>query len=218
MGATGVETERKFLLLNDGWKSAVSGAIDMIAGYVSGNSANETTVICDDAHSRVVLSNKSSSYTFAVEDVALAHKLQELKQREPHCTVRVRMENDQAFLIFKGRPAADDPLSRPEYEVKIDPNLAKSAIDTLCAPDEVIAKIRHLVPFDGKTWEIDVFSGRNAGLIVAEIELLSADEKISLPPWVGKEVSLDGRYSNAALAKTPYSKWEKPAARPGLEP
>lgn len=35
----------------------------------------------------------------------------------------------------------------------------------------LIEKVRHQVPWHHHTWEIDVFSGDNAGLILAEIEL-----------------------------------------------
>ena len=71
-----------------------------------------------------------------------------------------------------------------------------------------IEKVRHLVPGDdGHTWEVDVFSGANAGLTVAEIELQDADEPLTLPPWVGREVTGDARYYNSALSTRPYTEW-----------
>ncbi|MEC7659009.1 MAG: adenylate cyclase, partial [Bacteroidota bacterium] len=39
------------------------------------------------------------------------------------------------------------------------------------------------------------------GLIIAEIELQSPEEKVALPPWIGKEVTGDSRYYNSSLAK-----------------
>jgi adenylate cyclase len=71
----------------------------------------------------------------------------------------------------------------------------------------LIDKRRHLVEHAGLTWEVDEFLGDNAGLVVAEVELDSADQTIDLPDWVGAEVTDDARYYNVALASHPYSEW-----------
>lgn len=63
-----------------------------------------------------------------------------------------------------------------------------------------IDKTRHLINFDGRTWEIDVFHGDLEGLIVAEIECDDAAEITNLPDWVSEEVTQDYRYKNAVLA------------------
>ena len=60
------------------------------------------------------------------------------------------------------------------------------------------------------TWEIDVFNGRNSGLVMAEIELSHPDQQIELPDWVGAEVTFDQRYGNSSLSNRPISTW--PAA------
>ena len=62
---------------------------------------------------------------------------------------------------------------------------------------------------DGHTFEIDCFYGENAGLIVAEIELQSADEEFLRPAWLGREVTGDRRYYNSQLLKMPYSQWKE---------
>jgi CYTH domain-containing protein len=64
----------------------------------------------------------------------------------------------------------------------------------------VIRKTRHLVPFGGHTWEIDVFEGAHQGLVVAEVELDEAGDTLELPDWLGEEVTGQFRYSNQALA------------------
>ena len=56
---------------------------------------------------------------------------------------------------------------------------------------------------------MDVFEGDNAGLIVAEIELTSEDERVELPSWFGREVTGLKRYLNSELAKRPYKDWTK---------
>ena len=50
---------------------------------------------------------------------------------------------------------------------------------------------------------IDVFEAENAGLVVAEVELSHPDEPVTLPPWVGEEVTFDPRYRNSALVNAP---------------
>ena len=52
-----------------------------------------------------------------------------------------------------------------------------------------------------------MFEGRNAGLVVAEIELESETQAIERPPWLGEEVSGDIRYFNSSLSVTPYTQW-----------
>ncbi len=61
--------------------------------------------------------------------------------------------------------------------------------------------------FAGVTWEIDEFAGDNAGLIVAEVELTSAEQTVALPPWAGREVSDDARFLNVNLVARPVSTW-----------
>lgn len=121
--------------------------------------------------------------------------------------VRVRIAGDDGFITIKGAPEKDG-ISRSEYEYKIPKQDAQEMLASLCLPGS-IEKTRYKIPFGGLTWEVDEFKGANAGLIVAEVELPSADHPVSLPPWAGAEVSQDPRYSNAELAKNPYSGWKK---------
>jgi CYTH domain-containing protein len=64
----------------------------------------------------------------------------------------------------------------------------------------------------GLEWEVDVFEGENAGLVVAEVELESERQSIDLPDWVGLEVTHDPRYLNANLAKAPFTRWSLTAS------
>ncbi len=122
-------------------------------------------------------------------------------------TVRVRLRDGQAFLTLKSRTAPDG-LGRSEFEYGIPADDAAAMLDTLC-DRPLIEKVRYLVPADnGLVWEIDVFSGDNAGLTVAEIELPSADTPFTHPAWLGEEVTADPRYYNAALTQMPYSQWK----------
>lgn len=121
------------------------------------------------------------------------------------CTVRARVAGEHAWLTIKG-PAAGG--ARDEYEYPIPVADAVEMLERLCAGGQ-IEKLRHRVPFAGRIWEVDEFSGENAPLIVAEVELESIAAEVSLPPWVGPEVTDDPRYTNAALARQPYSRWDR---------
>lgn len=116
-------------------------------------------------------------------------------------TVRVRLAGDRGFFTVKGGLTA---CSRLEYEYPIPAADAAEMLNRLCEGHE-IRKTRHLVPFGGKTWEIDVFEGENAGLVLAEIELASEDEAFELPPWIGEEVTGQRQYYNSALSRTPWT-------------
>lgn len=75
----------------------------------------------------------------------------------------------------------------------------------------VIEKQRHRVRVGRHCFELDEFRGANQGLVIAEIELVAADEEFSRPPWLGDEVTDDGRFYNFRLATAPFSSWPAPA-------
>jgi CYTH domain-containing protein len=122
--------------------------------------------------------------------------------RDPERIVRVRLRDGEAFLTIKGKGSG---LARVEVEVAIPAEEARQLLP-LCLPP-LIEKTRHLVTWAGHLWEIDEFFGDNAGLVVAEVELAAEDEIFERPPWLGREVSEDFRYSNAALSERPWRDW-----------
>ncbi|RKZ46859.1 MAG: adenylate cyclase [Gammaproteobacteria bacterium] len=118
-------------------------------------------------------------------------------------STRIRIQNDKANINIK---SATLGITRTEFEYSIPVDDARLMLDDLCIKP-VIEKIRFTVEHMDHTWEIDIFSGDNEGLIVAEIELSSADEAFEKPSWIGEEVSNDARYYNACLVKHPYKTW-----------
>jgi adenylate cyclase len=110
--------------------------------------------------------------------------------------VRVRLAGPAAWLTVKG-PGG---LVRAEFEYPIPPADAEGLL-ALC-PWPVIEKMRWEVPHEGHLWTVDEFHApaRLAGLVLAEVELPTADSAPPLPDWLGAEVTEDPRYSNAALA------------------
>ncbi len=117
-------------------------------------------------------------------------------------SVRVRIQGHQAFLNMKSREIGH---TRQEFDYPIPVEDARALL-ALCAGG-LIDKRRHLVEHGGLLWEVDEFLGDNAGLVVAEVELASADQAIDLPEWVGEEVTDQVRYYNLALAAKPYNRW-----------
>lgn len=120
------------------------------------------------------------------------------------CAVRVRVTGNNAWITVKGAPVEGAAL---EFEYPVPPADAACMLDNL-AKRPLIEKKRHLVPRDGFVWEVDEFLGANAGLILAEVELSSPDQKAPLPDWVGREVTGEARYYNASLVGNPYSQWK----------
>ena len=119
-------------------------------------------------------------------------------------TVRVRISDDRAWLTIKG-PSRDGGLSRFEWEIEIE---SKRALELLpLVEGALIDKRRYFIDVDGHTFEVDEFYGDNLGLVVAEVELQSADEEFPRPEWLGREVTGQKRFYNSHLRAHPYSKW-----------
>jgi len=119
-------------------------------------------------------------------------------------SVRIRIEGSLANINIK---SATLGVRRQEYEYSIPLSEAEEMLDTLCEQPQ-IEKVRYHVPVGKHTWEVDVFSGDNEGLVVAEVELSDEDEVFERPNWLGDEVSDDTRYYNVCLVKHPYKDWE----------
>ena len=119
-------------------------------------------------------------------------------------TVRVRVSDDGAWLTIKG-PSLNGGLSRYEWEKEID---VKEVMELLqLAEGAVIDKVRYYVDYEGHTIEVDEFHGDNEGLVMAEIELQSEDERVVLPKWLGREVTGEKRFYNSHLRTHPYCEW-----------
>lgn len=113
-------------------------------------------------------------------------------------TVRVRRMGDRAFVTIKG---ANVGARRGEWEYEI-PAADADELLLLCE-GPVLDKTRYVIDVAGRDWEVDVFAGANAGLVMAEVELDDESAVVELPAWAGLEVTDDPRYYNSNLSKTP---------------
>lgn len=119
-------------------------------------------------------------------------------------SVRVRIAGDEAFLNLKSRELGH---TRQEFDYPIPVEDARGLL--ALSVGGMVDKRRHYVQFEGHLWEVDEFLGDNAGLVVAEIELASADTAFAKPEWAGAEVTDSVRYYNLALASRPYAQWSQ---------
>ena len=117
----------------------------------------------------------------------------------------MRIKGDgTATLTIKSRPV---DIRRLELEYPV-PTLEAEALMQL-RQGAVIEKVRHVIPWGDLKWEIDVFSGQNLGLTIAEIELRHQRQPIELPDWIGAEVTGLPQYYNGSLAQLPFCSWSR---------
>lgn len=119
-------------------------------------------------------------------------------------STRVRITDGRyANVTIKSRRAE---LRRLEVEYAISVPDAEALLSL--RQSGLIEKVRYQVSWHGSTWEIDVFSGENAGLVIAEIELTHEHDYFERPPWLGAEVTGQPQYYNGSLARRPYLEWK----------
>jgi CYTH domain-containing protein len=115
--------------------------------------------------------------------------------------VRVRIADDKATLAVKGKERG---FARAEYEYDIP---VWDAEEMLRMCDGLAEKIRHIVPYAGSIWEVDVYEGILSGIVIAEVELSKEGQVFHLPDWIGKEITDNPNYKKAnMLAKRVMAK------------
>ena len=188
MGAGEIEIERRFLIDGRGprpWVDDNEGTISMAQVYLGRDGLKV------DVAGRRILHNG----TVLVGGVP-SDRLERIAASD-RWAVRLRMENDRAVLTLKGPRTG---ATAAEHEFPVDEALAREALGRPDLP--VVEKIRHLWRGgDGHLWEIDEFEGPLAGLIIAEVELAAEDEHVTLPAFLGLEVTTAKAWSSHSLAK-----------------
>ncbi len=111
--------------------------------------------------------------------------------------IRLRRADSEYFLTIK----SGQGQTRQEEEIELTKDRFKR-LWPLTAEARVV-KTRYQIPFEGKTIEVDVYTGSHAGLITAEIEFSSSREARSFqfPQWFGPEVTGKLPYTNSFLAR-----------------
>ena len=149
------------------------------------------------------------SYYVHQDNYALRVRLQATSLREPMTadtdplTVLTdhRSAFKQAFVTVKGPSVGG---TRYEAERDIDPDIAVELVKRGGVP---IIKNRYSAWIGEDGWNIDVFGGVNAPLVVAEAERSAPVTNLIIPRFVVSEITDDERFSNDGLAANPYSVW-----------
>ena len=120
---------------------------------------------------------------------------------EGDVAVRIRVAPSGARLTVK----AGTGVSRTEVELPVTPEQA----DALWrhTTGRRIVKVRHRIPLDasaGLVAELDEYGDALAGLLTVEVEFASEEAAATFvpPAWFGREVTADGAWTNAALARS----------------
>ena len=142
-----------------------------------------------------------SSEEFKAQSVASHEICQGYLCKEPAKTIRVRTCDEHAYLTIKSS-CLREGLAKFEWEKEIEMSDAKEIMG-LCLPG-MIEKTRYIIPAEpykgeARKWEVDVFHGHLEGFMLAEIEIGDEHEPVSLPSWIGAEVTGNPRYYNANL-------------------
>jgi len=134
------------------------------------------------------------------------HKItQAYISRSKDANVRVRIKDDVGIITIKGK-SDKNRMSRQEWEFEI-PKAEAEELIAFSKTDKIV-KTRYIVPEkSGLMYEVDIFEGKNEGLIVAEIELKSENQEFHKAYWLDKEVTKDKKYYNSSLSKHPFKEW-----------
>jgi CYTH domain-containing protein len=135
---------------------------------------------------------------FRNQAVKKYHITQTYLHSGPSLTIRLRITEDKATLTIK-KPLYNNLLSRSEWNIDI-PLADAYELKKICVPG-IVEKTRYLVPAGKHVYEIDVFHGKNEGLVIAEVELASEDESFIKPSWLGEEVTGNPDYYSSNLLK-----------------
>ena len=114
--------------------------------------------------------------------------------------VRIRREDDSYYLTYKSKGL----LVREEYNLPLNADAYAHLLKK--ADGNILTKTRYLLPVPGRkdlTVELDVFSGKFDGLILAEVEFASEeDARAFVPPeWFSRDVTFSGEYQNSRLSR-----------------
>lgn len=111
-------------------------------------------------------------------------------------TVRVRIKDKRsAKLTIKGETKG---ISRPEFEYDIP--FDDAVILMKYCRSNIVNKIRYEKEYRGNVFEIDVFTGVNSGLVLAEVEMDDPDVEVEVPSFIGEDVSCSEKYYNECIA------------------
>ena len=112
--------------------------------------------------------------------------------------VRLRKTGNTTSLTFK--------VGRASHREEREINLSQKQFAALWpgTAGRRLRKVRYEIPWEDLLIELDIYRGRHAGLVVAEVEFPdgASCRRFKAPWWFGREVTGEKRYSNVRLALT----------------
>jgi adenylate cyclase len=193
MTSEGVEIEYRFFIPDFSKLPALGKGSKMIQCYlpkwkvevVNGNLSFENKILKSDLQKEAV-----DEFEKIIEDGGTI-------------APRIRLVNGRAFVTVKGPM---ENYARMEWEWEVLEGSVKDLVMSYRFP--FVLKTRYEIPtHDDLCWEIDVFEGDNAGLVLAELEVPTSDYSFTRPEWVGEDVTNDDRFGNGSLARDPWCDW-----------
>lgn len=215
----GTETEKKFLIKKNCLDDALLGAsgCEIEQGYlnksiqINGRWSDVIITVnkgSDDLFSINILKEKDGTSARRFKYIIPEKDYLDILKLQPDgnicsklttlnvLTVRVRIKNKKsAKLTIKGETKG---ISRPEFEYDIP--LSDAVVLMKYCRSNVVNKVRYEKEYKGNVFEIDVFTGINAGLVLAEVEMDDPDADIDLPFFIGEDVSHSEKYYNECIA------------------
>jgi adenylate cyclase len=95
-------------------------------------------------------------------------------------------------------------IFRADFRIETEVALSEEQFSQLWPATEGrrLRKIRYRIPYEAHTIEVNVYQGKNAGLMVAEIEFpdQNSRQQFKKTEWLGAEISGRKEFSNQALA------------------
>ena len=113
-------------------------------------------------------------------------------------TARIRYKDDKTILTLKSKRSKSTALEL-EWEIEREKGEEIFLMDDFPSIEKTRYNWRGS---DQMLWEVDEFEGGLNGLILAEVELPSEDHTVEIPSWIGREITGDKSWSNAALARS----------------
>jgi len=225
-----IEIERRFLVIGEQWRHHCLWQVRLRQGYISGQQDGLTVRVRTSealAHSDQPSLQAAAAPALAAPPPAGSGDPHESTAADPAAALpSIADLQPQAWLTLKapapppeGGVAAGSPraaagplvptalaLSRLEFEYDIPLADARAL---LALTSHQVVKQRFGLDLPGGDWVLDRFEAANAPLVVAEVELASADQAVILPPWCGRELTGLPQLSNAALALRPLARWSQ---------
>ena len=145
------------------------------------------------------------AYLFAADGYAVRVRIQgpaPADLSDPSLDLIDAIGSDSIGTMTAKGPAAGG--TRYEAERDLDPLVAGQIV---ARAEHVVIKVRYSAWLGEDGWIIDQFLGRNAPLLLSEVERGGPVVDLAIPSFCVSEVSEDDRFRNEYLAHKPFGTW-----------